>query len=92
MQDVANTIGCCICGDILQEPFNTLGQRVYCAKHFALVNKPHRGLWRAGLAQLIGLVAFAIGVAVLGLVTGPLTAPIVWLPELPLHWFRAYFG
>ena len=34
---------CCICGDPVSPPYNVIGQRTYCAQHFASVNKPHPG-------------------------------------------------
>ncbi|NNJ09239.1 PrsW family intramembrane metalloprotease [Chloroflexales bacterium ZM16-3] len=58
---------CCICDEPLRPPHNILGQRAYCDHHFALVNKPHAGFWRAGLVQiaftglLSALVAFLAG-------------------------------
>ncbi len=63
---------CCICNEVLEEPFNILGGRYYCAKHYANVNKPHNGFWRAGIVQLIGMAIFAVVVAVLAGNLGPL--------------------
>ena len=54
---------CCICGEPVPPPYNLLGARVYCARHFAAVNKPHPGVWRAGLVQ-IAAVALIIVLAV----------------------------
>ena len=50
---------CCVCHEPVEEPFNVLGGRLYCAKHFAVVNKPHSGFWRAGVIQFIGMAIFA---------------------------------
>ena len=63
---------CCICEEPLDEPFNTLGGRYYCAKHFAAVNKPHIGFWRAGVLQIIGMTIFALVVAAIAGNLGPL--------------------
>ena len=63
---------CCICEEPVEEPFNILGGRYYCAKHFASVNKPHIGFWRAGVLQLIGMALFAVVVAVIAGNLGPL--------------------
>jgi RsiW-degrading membrane proteinase PrsW (M82 family) len=68
---------CCIC----ERPgARQLGGRWYCDEHFALVNKPHPGFWRAAVAQILGLVVFTV--VVVGLVSllpaGSLTgAPLV---------------
>lgn len=56
---------CCICHDAVPPPYNTLGGRVYCARHFATVNKPHAGLWRADLFMILGMGALAALVAFL---------------------------
>ena len=46
---------CCIC----ERPgTRALGRRWYCDEHFAVVNKPHPGFWRAAVAQIAGLVVF----------------------------------
>lgn len=79
MLDMSQDADCCICGEPLVAPYNAYGGRVYCAPHFALVNKPHAGMWRAGLAQIIGLVVFAVGAALLGLSSGPLSGPPMWI-------------
>lgn len=60
-----DTLPCCICGDPVEPPYNLVGQRVYCARHFALLNKQHPGFWRAGLFQIILIGAFSAIVAVL---------------------------
>jgi RsiW-degrading membrane proteinase PrsW (M82 family) len=56
---------CCICGDQLQPPYNTLGGRVYCDRHFGIVNRPHAGLWRADLVMILGMGLLAALVAFL---------------------------
>ena len=54
---------CCICGDPVSTPYNIIGQRVYCARHFAIVNKPHPGFWRSAIVQIIAMAVFSAGVA-----------------------------
>jgi protease PrsW len=56
---------CCICHQPLQPPYNTLGGRVYCDRHFAAVNRPHAGLWRADLFMIMGMGVLAALVAFL---------------------------
>jgi protease PrsW len=56
---------CCICGDPVAPPYNILGGRVYCARHYALVNHPHPGFWRAGIAQIVGVGVISAIIAVL---------------------------
>lgn len=55
-----------------------LGGRVYCDRHFALVNKPHPGFWRAGVIQLAGMALFAVVIAWAADLIGPLEgAPLI---------------
>jgi len=63
------TLPCCICGDPVEPPYNIIGQRVYCDRHYALINKPHPGFWRAGLFQIIIMSVFS---ALLALLAGNL--------------------
>jgi len=56
---------CCICGDPVAPPYNTIGQRVYCDRHYALLNKSHPGFWRAGLFQILLMGVFSALVALL---------------------------
>lgn len=60
-----DTQPCCICGEPVPPPYNLLGGRVYCARHFAAVNKPHPGVWRAGAMQIAIVALFAAVVALL---------------------------
>lgn len=62
---MAETLPCCICGEPVEPPYTTIGQRVYCARHYALLNKPHPGFWRAGLFQIIMVGALSALVALL---------------------------
>jgi protease PrsW len=69
-------IRCCICGEELTPPIRTLGGRAYCERHYATVNKPHTGFWRATLLQIGGMAALAAVVALLAqFVLGPLSGP-----------------
>ena len=52
---MAEELTCCICGDPVTAPYHIVGGRVYCDRHYAIVNKPHRGFWRAGIAQIVGV-------------------------------------
>ncbi len=63
---------CCICHEPVEEPYNVLGGRYYCAKHYAVVNKPHVGFWRAGVIQIIGMAIFSVIVALIAGNLGPL--------------------
>jgi protease PrsW len=86
---------CCIC----ERPGKCqLGGRWYCETHFALVNKPHPGFWRAALVQIIGLVVFTLVVVGLvsllpaGSLTGtPLVAAGLVLAVVPAGAWLIYF-
>ncbi|WP_322496882.1 PrsW family glutamic-type intramembrane protease [Chloroflexus sp.] len=64
---------CCICHQPQSPPYHILGGRVYCARHYALVNKPHRGFWQASLIQILGMAALSALLAWLGNAIGPLS-------------------
>lgn len=66
---------CCVCGQPVSPPYNVLGQRVYCDRHFAQVNKPHPGFWRAGAVQILVMGIFAIVVAGLSTLLTDLSQP-----------------
>ena len=59
------SLRCCICDKPVAPPYNIIGQRVYCQRHFAVISKPHPGFWRAGLIQIAGMGVFSAVVAVL---------------------------
>ena len=61
---------CCICDDPVSPPYNIIGQRVYCARHFASVNKPHPGFWRSAIVQLVVMAVFAAVVGFLANLIG----------------------
>ena len=58
---------CCICDEPLTPPYRIVGGRAYCERHYAMVNKPNSGFWRAGIAQILGvgvvsaIIAFLAG-------------------------------
>lgn len=87
---------CCICGEPVSPPYNELGGRVYCDRHFALVNKPHPGFWRASVVQLLGMALFA---GVVALVADQVDTPGrtsliligVFLAVVPSALWLAYF-
>lgn len=56
---------CCICGDPVAPPDAIVGQRAYCARHYAAINKPHPGFWQAGIVQIAGMALFSAAVAAL---------------------------
>lgn len=66
-------VECCVCHERLEPPYNTLGGRVYCARHYAVLNKPHSGFWRASVVQIVGLGVFSALVAYGANFVGPLT-------------------
>jgi RsiW-degrading membrane proteinase PrsW (M82 family) len=70
---------CCICGDPVSPPYHIIGQRVYCDRHYAAINKTHPGVWRAGAVQILGMAVFSAIVAFLAQYLGELdrTALIV---------------
>jgi RsiW-degrading membrane proteinase PrsW (M82 family) len=87
---------CCICDEPVEPPYNILGGRVYCARHYAIVNKPHMGFWRAGVLQIVAMAMFAIIVAVvadnLGALEGtPLILVGLFLAIVPTALWLIYF-
>ena len=93
---MTDTQPCCICGDPVPPPYNLLGGRPYCARHFAAVNKPHPGFWRAGLLQIAALALFSAVVALLaGQVAGldgvALTGAGLAVALVPTVLWLAYF-
>jgi protease PrsW len=77
-------VECCVCHERLSPPYNTVGGRAYCARHFALVNKPHSGFWRATLWQLVGMALLAGLVAYGANFVGPLSGTGLVLAGLAL--------
>lgn len=65
-------VGCCICGEPQTPPYKLLGQRVYCARHYAVVNRDHPSFWRTSALQLVIMALFSLIVALLAQAIGPL--------------------
>jgi protease PrsW len=63
---MAEQVRCCICDEPLTPPYHIIGQRAYCARHYAAVNKPHPGFWRASVIQIAGMAIFSAVLAFLG--------------------------
>ena len=87
---------CCVCHEPVEEPYNILGGRYYCATHYANVNKPHAGFWRAGVIQILGMALFSVIVAVIAGNLGPLTRPAqialgLFLAVVPSLLWLVYF-
>jgi protease PrsW len=69
---MAEDLECCICGDSVSPPYNVLGGRVYCARHYAAINQPNPGFWRAGIIQIVGVGIVSAIIAFLAGQIGPL--------------------
>jgi protease PrsW len=63
---------CCVCGQAVAPPYNIIGQRLYCDRHYAMVNKPHRGFWRSALAQVVAMGIFSGVIYLLDGYVGPI--------------------
>ncbi|MBK9714082.1 MAG: PrsW family intramembrane metalloprotease [Kouleothrix sp.] len=63
---MSEPVRCCICDEPVAPPYNIISQRVYCDRHYALVNKPHPGFWRASVLQIVGMGIFSAIVAAIG--------------------------
>ncbi|HEX9372350.1 MAG TPA: PrsW family glutamic-type intramembrane protease [Roseiflexaceae bacterium] len=87
---------CCICGEPVEPPYNILGRRVYCARHYAIVNQPHPGFWRAGVIQIGGMAIFSVVVAFLAGLLGEVSRPAliligIFLAIVPSALWLIYF-
>src|SRR5215208_6353666 len=69
---MAEELPCCICGDPVASPYHILGGRVYCARHYATINQPNPGFWRAGIVQIVGVGIVSAIIAFLAGQIGPL--------------------
>lgn len=67
---------CCICGQPVSPPYNLVRQRIYCDRHFALLNTHHNGFWRSALLQVVATGLFSAVVAFLADYIGPLEDPL----------------
>jgi RsiW-degrading membrane proteinase PrsW (M82 family) len=63
---------CCICGDPVHPPYNMIGGRAYCERHYAALNRPNTSFWRASLVQIAGMALFSAIIAALASFVGPL--------------------
>lgn len=87
---------CCICGEPATSPERRVGGRAYCERHFAALNRPHPGFWRAGALQIAGMALFTAIVAALASRLGPLDrralVPVgLFLALVPSLLWIAYF-
>jgi RsiW-degrading membrane proteinase PrsW (M82 family) len=74
---MAEELTCCICGDPLTPPYRTVGGRVYCERHYATVNQPNPGFWRAGLIQIVAVGVVSALIAFLAGQLGPLDSTLL---------------
>jgi protease PrsW len=93
---MAEQVRCCICDEPLTPPYHIIGQRAYCARHYAAVNKPHPGFWRASVIQIAGMAIFSAVLAFLGSSLGAingvaLIAVGVFLAIVPSALWLYYF-
>jgi RsiW-degrading membrane proteinase PrsW (M82 family) len=70
---MSEPVRCCIDGEPLTPPYHIVGGRAYCDKHYAMVNKPHPGFWRASVFQIVIMGVFSGALAYLASFLGPLT-------------------
>jgi len=90
------SISCCICQEPVSPPYKMIGSRVYCERHYALVNKPHIGVWRAGVLQIVAMGVFAAMVVAIaeniGALEGtPLIVAGLFLAIVPTVLWLVYF-
>jgi RsiW-degrading membrane proteinase PrsW (M82 family) len=93
---MAEQVRCCICDEPLTPPYNIVGGRAYCARHYAAVNKPHPGFWRAGVIQIVGMAIFSAVLAWLGSYLGEINGIVrilvgIFLAIVPSALWLAYF-
>ncbi len=62
---------CCVCQQAAGAEAKSLGGRWYCRLHYERVTRDRRGLWQAGIAQIVGLLLFVALVEVIVLVARP---------------------
>jgi len=51
------------------------GRRIYCDRHYAMVNRRHDGFWRSAIVQIAAMGLFSVVVALLGNYIGPIDDP-----------------
>ena len=49
---------CCVCHQPTGATAKTFGGRCYCQRHYERVLRDRRGLWQAGLVEILGLLLF----------------------------------
>jgi protease PrsW len=86
---------CCICGEPAS-PSNIIGQRAYCDRHFAQVNKHHLGFWRTAFVQIILMGVFSGIIAVLADTVHDLNQTTLilvglFLAIVPTAWWLFFF-
>jgi RsiW-degrading membrane proteinase PrsW (M82 family) len=66
-------VECCVCQEPLTPPYKTSGGRAYCSRHFAKLNTPRPGFWRATLFEIVGVALLAALIALAANYVPPLT-------------------
>ena len=56
---------CCVCHIQVGDEARILGGRCYCDEHYAKVTRDRRGLWQAGVIEVVALVVFVALVALI---------------------------
>ncbi len=62
---------CCVCHQPLPPDAPHLGNRAYCARHWAALSHERPGIWRSGALHVAAAVAFAVIVALVARATQP---------------------
>jgi protease PrsW len=89
-------VRCCIDDEPLTPPYRTIGGRPYCERHYALINKPHPGFWRASLFQIVLMGVLSGALTWIASLFGPLSGtPLilvgVFLAIVPSALWLIYF-
>lgn len=66
---------CCVCGLPVSPPYNMVRQRVYCDRHFAVLNRDNQAFWRSTIVQIVVMALFSLAVILLADYVGPLDDP-----------------
>jgi len=66
---------CCVCGELVSPPYNIVRQRVYCDRHFAILDRDNRAFWRTTIVQIVVMAVFSLGVILLSNYVGPIEDP-----------------
>ena len=73
---------CCVCGEVLESPYNMIEGRAYCNRHYAVVHRPNSGVWRAGLVQIVGVAVVTGLIALIAGILPPLSGAALILAGL----------